>query len=81
MGPLGMPEIIMIFLILILLALPVGGAAALLWYFCSRKKPPLIPAGTGSIQNRLQELDALRAGNLLSEEEYGEKRKQILSSL
>ena len=33
MGPLGMPELIMIFVVLILLALPAGIAIVLLWYF------------------------------------------------
>lgn len=84
MGPLGMPEMIMIFLVLILLAIPVGIVIALVWYFSSRSMPrqvtqaPQVPRST---QDRLAEIDSLRSRNLISEAEYEEMRRQILSGI
>ena len=82
MGPIGMPEMIVISIVL--LAIPAGIVIALVWYFSLRRKPsqlaqpPQIPK---SIQDRLLEIDGLRSQNLISETEYEEKRKQILSSI
>jgi len=81
MGPIGMPEIIMIFIVIFLLAVPVGGVIALVWYFFSRKRPPQFPQGPKSVQERLSEIDDLRSRNLISEAEHEEKRKQILSAI
>jgi hypothetical protein len=81
MGPLGMPEIIMIFVVLIMLAIPVGIAIVLIWYFSSRSKPPQLPQGPKSIQERLSEIDGLRSRNLISEAEHDEKRRQILGDI
>jgi flagellar basal body-associated protein FliL len=76
-----MPELIVIFLALIFLALPVGAVIALAWYFSSRKKPPQIPQSPKSVQEKLSEIDDLRSRNLISEAEYEEKRMQILSDI
>lgn len=81
MGPLGMPEIIMIFLILFILFVTMGGGIALVWYLSSRRKPPQLPQGPKSVQERLSELDDLRSRHLISEAEHEEKRKQILGGL
>lgn len=75
-----MPELIMIFIVLAMLALPVGVAVTLLWFFSSRNKPQLHPQGP-SIQERLLEIDDLRANNLISDAEHEEKRKQILNGI
>jgi hypothetical protein len=79
-----MSEIIMIFVVLILLAIPVGIAIALVWYFSNRGKPSLpgLPSqAPKAIEQRLAELDGLRSRNLVSEAEYEEKRSQILSDI
>jgi flagellar basal body-associated protein FliL len=81
MGPIGISEIIMIFVVMIVLAIPVVIAIALIWYFSSRSKPPQLPQGPKSVQERLSEIDDLRARNLISEAEHEEKRKQILSGI
>jgi cytochrome c-type biogenesis protein CcmH/NrfG len=84
MGPIGMPELIMIVVVLIMLAIPVGIVVALVWYFSSRSKPPQLTQPQQvlrSTQDRLAEIDSLRSQNLISEAEYEEKRRQILSCL
>lgn len=84
MGSLGTPEIILIFVVLIMLAIPIGIAIAVVWYFASRRKqpqpirPPQLPKGN---QERLSEIEELRSRNLISESEYEEKRRQILSDI
>lgn len=84
MGPIGMPELIVIFMALIFLALPVGLVIVLVWYLSTRSKrsqrdqalqPPK------SAEDRLSELEGLRSQHLISEAEYEEKRRQILSSI
>ncbi len=84
MGPIGMPEIIMIFVVLIMLAIPVGIVVALVWYFSSRSKSPQLtqpPQILRDTQERLAEIDSLRSQNLISESEYEERRRQILSGI
>lgn len=84
MGPLGMPEMIMIFVVLIMLCVPVAIAAALLWYFVLRRKPQhyaQAPQIGRSTQERLSEIDNLRSQNLISETEHAEKRKRILDEI
>ena len=81
MGPIGMPEIVMIFVILVILAVPVIIAIAIIWYFTSRGKASQSAARPTSVQERLQELDALRAKNLISEAEHEERRKQIINGI
>lgn len=79
-----MPEIIVIFVVLIMLAIPVGIVIALVWYFSSRNKPPQAiqpPKVSKSSQDRLSEIDELRSQNLISEAEYDEKRRQILNGI
>lgn len=74
----------MIFLVLTILAIPVGIVIALVWYFSSLSKPqqmnqpPQIPRST---QERLSEIEDLRSKNLISEAEYEEKRKRILNGV
>ncbi len=82
MGPIGMPEMIVI--LIVMLAIPVGIVIALVWYFCSRSKPPQLaqpPQIQKSTQERLSEIDGLRSQNLISEVEYEEKRRLILSGI
>jgi cytochrome c-type biogenesis protein CcmH/NrfG len=79
-----MPEMIMIFVVLIMLILPLGIAAALLWYFVLRRKAhqsAQAPQTQKSTQDRLSEIDGLRSQNLISEAEYAEKRKRILNEI
>ena len=75
----------MIFVVLILLALPAGIAIVLLWYFYLKRnkppqptQPPQVPRST---QDRLSELDGLRSQKLISETEYEERRRHILSGI
>ncbi len=81
MGPIGMPELVVIFIALILLVIPAGIAIAVVLYFSSRKKPPLLPQVPRGIQERLTELDALRSNKLISDAEHEEKRRQILRDI
>ena len=76
-----MPEIVMIFVTLLILAVPVVIGIAIIWYFTSRSKSPQAVARPPSIQDRLQELDALRAKNLITEAEHEERRKQIINGI
>ena len=76
-----MPEIIMIFIILALLAIPVGIAIALLWYFTARSKRLRHIEVAKIIEERLSEIDSLRANNMISEVDYELKRSQILSGI
>jgi len=82
LGPLGGPEIIMIFIVLFLLAIPICLIYFLVRYFTSKgpsySAPPPLSSPQASTQGRLQELDHLKSQNLISETEYQEKRKQIL---
>ncbi len=75
-----MPELFMILLILALLALAGGAVFGLVWYFSTRSKPPPFPR-PATVQDRLAEIDALRAGNHITEVEYQAKRKDILDRL
>lgn len=84
MGPIGIPELIMIFVVLIMLAIPVGIIIAFVWYFSSRSKPPQVtqpPQVLRSTHDRLLEIDSLRSQNLISETEYEERRRQIISGI
>jgi hypothetical protein len=84
MGPIGLPELIMILAVLIMLAIPVGFVIALAWYFSSFSKQPHPAQPTQLIRNtqeRLSEIDGLRSQNLISENEYEERRGQILSDI
>jgi cytochrome c-type biogenesis protein CcmH/NrfG len=78
MGPIGMPELIVI--LIVLLVIPAGIIAAL-WCLTSRSKTTPPSGSRASIQERLTEIDSLRAQNLISEAEYEEKRIEILSSI
>ena len=76
-----MPEIIMIFITLGMLAIPVCLVIFLIRYFSSRSKPPQLHQRPKSIQERLFEIGDLRSKNLISEAEHEEKRKQILNGI
>lgn len=76
-----MPEIIMILIMIVILAIPSGIIVGLAWYFSARSKAAQAPPARASIQDRLLELDALRSKNLISETEYQEKRKQLLGEI
>jgi hypothetical protein len=78
---IGMAEIIVILIALVLLAIPVGVVIAVVFFLNTRKRPPQLPPGPSSIQNRLIELDALLSRNLISPEEHEEKRKKILAEI
>jgi hypothetical protein len=82
MGPIGIPEIIMIFMVVMMLAIPVGIVMALVWYFRSRGRPPhraQPPQVPGSSRDRLEETDSLRSRNVVSDSEHEESRRHILS--
>ena len=81
MGPVGMPEIIMIFIVLAMIAIPACVALGLIWYFASRKKPTQMAPFPGSAQDRLLELESLRSKGLISDAEHEEKRQKILSGI
>lgn len=79
LGPIGGPEIIMIMVVLFLLVLPAVIVIVVLKFSgkpSHQPMPPPLPQ-----QKRLMELEALKASNLISEAEYEQKRKEILSSL
>lgn len=84
MGPVGMPEIIVILIVgLMVLGLPALIAIGVLLYTrrnSSRPGPPStsLPA---SRETRLAELDSLREKNLITEAEHQEQRKRILESI
>lgn len=74
----------MIIVVLIMLAIPVGIVIILVWYFSSRSKSPQLTQPSQvprSTQDRLAEIDSLHSQNLISESEYEERRRQILSGI
>ena len=74
----------MIFVSLIMLAIPIVIVFALVRYFSSRSRSSQLaqpPQSPKTIQDRLFELDGLRYQNLISEAEYEEKRRHIVSSI
>jgi hypothetical protein len=78
--PLGIPEIVVL---LVILAVPVGLVLLVLFLvkITQRQAPPqmMIPPPTSG--QRLKELDALKAENLVTAEEYEAKRKEILGEV
>lgn len=76
-----MPEIIMIFVALVLLAIPVAIAIGLIFYFNSRGRSAPLPAQARHTQARLLELDALKAKNLITDAEYEEKRRRLIDGI
>ena len=82
MGPIGMPELVVIFVVfMIVIAVPAVVAIGLVLYFKGRPKvPPAMPEMAG-VQDRLREIDELRRTNLITEEEYQAKRKHIMECL
>jgi hypothetical protein len=74
-------EIIWIGISLVLFALPVVIIVALTVLFCSRKSASQLPSMQKSAQERLSMIGDLRSQSLISEAEYEEKRRQILSEI
>ena len=85
LGPIGGPELIILLIIGFLLFIPVAIIICVALYFNRKSSPPTpspIPSTVEpSIQARLEELESLKSRNLISESEYEEKRKEILSGL
>ena len=77
--PIGLPEIVVL---LFILAIPVGLVLLVLFLvkITQRPAPPQITHATITEQ-RLQELDTLKAQGLVTHEEYEAKRKEILGEL
>jgi hypothetical protein len=77
------PDLIIIAVILIFLVAFVGGGIALLVYVFGRSRkaapPPLPP--DASVDARLRELEQLKQKNLISEAEYEEQRRRIISGV
>ena len=75
--PIGIPEIVVL---LFILAIPVGIVLLVLFLVKVTRRPSPPPQMTlpSTPEARLQELDALKAQNLISDEEYAAKRKEIL---
>jgi hypothetical protein len=84
MGPIGMPELVVIVIVLLLLTVPVVIVIALAGFLSSRRKapqPPQLPPQPKGIPERLAELDDLRSRNLITEAEYVDKRSRILRGI
>ena len=77
------PDLIIIAVILIFLVAFVGGGIALLVYVFGRSRkatpPPLRP--DASVDARLRELEELKQKNLVSDAEYEEQRRRIISGV
>jgi len=80
-GPIGGPELIMILVVLVLLAIPIATVVILVTYFGSRNKPSQLNTPPASVQSRLAEIDALKSKNVITEMEYEEKRKKIIGNI
>ena len=78
MGPIGIPELIILFILF-------GGlplvAFAITRLLNSKEKPPSLYPVVKTAEVRLAELDQLRSKELISEAEYEEKRKQIVDGV
>ena len=77
------PDLIIILMILVLLGVPAAGVIVLLIYLNSRKSaatPPPLPT-TASAAERLQQLEKLREQKLVSDVEYEEQRRRIVSGI
>lgn len=79
MGPIGMPEMIILFVFFGVIAIVI--AAVIILLLKSKKGPTADFSRSNSAQERLSEIDALRQKNLISEVEYEAKRKAIVDSL
>jgi hypothetical protein len=77
------PDLLVIFLVLLLTAAPVIGIVALVYYLGRRNSPPRPPPlqHVRPAAERLAELDRLKEQSLLSEAEYGEQRRKIISGI
>ena len=77
------PDLIILAVILIFLVAFIGGGIALLVYVFGRSRkaapPPLRP--DASVDARLRELEQLKQKNLVSDAEYEEQRRRIISGV
>lgn len=80
MGPIGMLELIMLFIMLSLMVVPVV-VIVIVRRFSSGGKGPQPSRLRPNVKERLEELEVLRSGNLISEAEYAEKRRSVLDSI
>lgn len=76
-GNLFGPDTLIIFLFLLIIGAPVIGVIALVVYLCSRDstRRPL------TTTERLQQLELLKQQGLISDAEYEEQRRQIISGV
>lgn len=82
LGPIGGPELILLLILMAGGIATVIGIIALAKFSGSRGAlPPPLPPAQGGIQHRLAELEGLKNANLVTYEEYEEKRKRILGEL
>lgn len=84
MGPIGMPEMIMILIVgLLVLGLPALIAIGIILYTRRNSSPPPapLPPPLANRETRLAELDSLREKNLITEAEHQEQRKRILEDI
>jgi|AntRauTorckE6833_2_1112554.scaffolds.fasta_scaffold06658_5 flagellar basal body-associated protein FliL len=77
-GPIGGPELIIILLVAVIAILP---AVLIITYSLNKKATPKPPALPSSTERRLAELEDLRTKRLISEEEYEQQRKIMISKL
>lgn len=77
MGPIGMPEIFVLFVVFLLLAAIIVAVVLVK----SRKSPSTSFSRSNSAQDRLSEIDSLLQKKLITEAEYEAKRKAIVDSL
>ena len=81
MGPIGMPELILLFVVLPLLAITVVIVIVIVRRFSSGGTTIVPPPMRASIEDRLVEIDSLRSKNLITDAEHEEKRRQILNGI
>lgn len=85
MGTIGMQEILVILLIIAALGLPALIAiVVVLWVTKKKTSLPTAPlpiSSPGERQSRLEELKSLRDQDLISEQEYNDKRARIIDEV
>ncbi len=83
MSNLGGPELVIILIVLALISIPVVIAVVVGIVIASRKKHTAAqpPPAAIQAQAKLEELEHLRAQNLITQAEYDDKRKQIIDAI
>jgi hypothetical protein len=76
-----MPEMIVIFFVVIVLAGSAAVVIGLVWYFSRKSQTSQNLQSPKDVQVRLAEIDGLRSRNLISQAEYEEKRRRILEEI